>query len=180
MVEALRWVVCSLLALGVACGAARKAQQPPGSPGSAARRYVHPELGFELTWPGSEWLLTESGERSPEGSVTPVTLHHRATGAQVMLQVSSAAGSPTRIAEQLMGGLRQQRGFSTTELVPLSLSDSAVGFDFALDEDVRGRVALREGRPGHLFMLLATWPAGAPEEVLRGVDALFHSVRPLP
>lgn len=179
MVEALRWVACSLLALSVACGASRRVQEPPGSPGPAARRYVHPELGFELSWPGAEWLLTESGERSPEGSVTPVTLRHRTTGAQVVLQVSPAVGSPTRVAERLMGGLRQQRGFSTTELVPLPLSESAVGFDFALDEDVRGRVALREGGPGHLFMLLATWPTGAPEEVLRGVDALFHGVRPL-
>ena len=55
-----------------------------------------------------------------------------------------------------------------------------MGFDFEVGEGVRGRVAVTEGSPGRVFMMLATWPAGAPEEVSRSVEAIFGSVQPLP
>jgi len=151
-------------------------------------RYVDESLGFELTRPNDEWLLDETGERTPEGIAIPVVLNHRTTGAQMVLQVAPAVATPTEFAERLTAGLRQQPGFLASDPQPLRMSDSAVGFDFTVGERVRGRVAVREGSPdcylmegtqGCIFMMLATWPVNAPEEVPASVDALFESVHPV-
>jgi hypothetical protein len=87
--------------------------------------------------------------------------------------------SPLQFAERLTMGLRSQPGFVTSDPEPLPMSDSAVGFNFAVGDSVRGRVMVREGSPGRVFMMLATWPAAAPAEVPATVNALFESVRPL-
>ncbi|HSP77719.1 MAG TPA: hypothetical protein VLQ93_04285 [Myxococcaceae bacterium] len=179
-----------LVLLGTACSAARPAvvkassEEGTGGAGPVAevepRRYVDEELGFEFTRPGGEWLLDETDEETPEGLAIPVVLRHRSSGAQVVLQVAPAVATPTQFAERLTVGLRSQPGFSTTDPHPLRLSDSAVGFDFSVGDSVRGRVAVRDGSPGRVFMMLATWPTTASAEVLRNVDAVFESIRPLP
>ncbi len=179
-----------LVLLGTACGATRPAvvkvaaEEGTGGAGPvvevAPHRYVDKALGFEFTRPGGEWMLDETDEETPEGLVIPVVLRHPTSGAQVVLQVAPALATPTQFAERLTEGLRSQPGFSTTDPQPLRLSDSAVGFDFSVGESVKGRVAVRDGSPGRVFMLLATWPATTPTEVLRNVDAVFESVRPLP
>jgi hypothetical protein len=141
---------------------------------------VDPALGFELTQPGGDWLLDEAGEQTPEGLEIPVVLRHRTSGAQVVLQVAPDVATPAQFAERLTVGLRSQPGFVTSEVEPLPMSDSAVGFDFSVGDNVRGRVMVRDGSPGHVFMMLATWPAAAPDEVPQTVNALFESVHPLP
>jgi hypothetical protein len=98
----------------------------------------------------------------------------------VVLQVVPTDWSPTQIAERLTEGLRAQPGFITTDPEPIPLSETAVGFDLSVGEEVRGRVAVREGQPGRVLMMLATWPARAPEGVAQSVDALIEGVRPLP
>jgi hypothetical protein len=149
-----------------------------------SRRYVDEDLGFEIVRATTEWQLTErEEERSPEGLSIPVVLRHRMSHAEVVLQVAPAVASPVQFAERLNAGLREQPGFVATELEPLPLSDSAVGFHFEVAQDgksMRGRVAVTEGSPGHVFMMLATWPVDAPEGVAQSVDALFGAVRPLP
>jgi hypothetical protein len=174
--------------LCTACGASRPAvvsepgvRASAGEPGSAARRYyVDEDLGFEIVRPTAEWQLDETEDpNTPEGLAIPVVLRHRTSGAQVVLQVAPAVASPTEFAERLNQGLREQPGFIASDPEPLPLSDSAVGFDFQVGDGVRGRVAVTEGSPGRVFMMLATWPAGAPEEVLQSVEALFGAVRPL-
>jgi hypothetical protein len=148
---------------------------------SAARRYVDEDLGFEIVRPTAEWQLDETEEQSsPEGMAIPVILRHRTSGAQVVLQVAPAVATPIQFAERLNQGLREQPGFLASDPEPLPLSDSAVGFDFTVGEGVRGRVAVTEGSPGRVFMMLATWPASAPEDVSRSVEALFGAVRPIP
>lgn len=170
-----------------ACGASRPAvtKGTPAAPiaeetvSSAASRYVDEDLGFEIVRPSMEWLLDETDEQSPEGLRIPVVLRHRVSGAQMVLQVAPAVATPSQFAERLTEGLRAQPGFTTSDPEPIALSDSAVGFDFQVGEGVRGRVAVREGSPGRIFMMLATWPASAPGDVPRSVDALFEGVRPL-
>jgi hypothetical protein len=137
-------------------------------------------LGFELTQPGGDWVLEQTDERTPEGLAIPVVLRHRASGAQVVLQVAPAVATPAQFAERLTMGLRSQPGFVTTEPEPLLMSDSAVGFSFGVGDNVRGRVVVRDGSPGNVFMMLATWPTSAPDEVPESVNALFESIRPLP
>jgi hypothetical protein len=147
---------------------------------SGSRRYVDQALGFELTEPGGDWTLDQTDEQTPEGLAIPVVLRHRASGAQIVLQVAPAVATPAQFAEKLTMGLRSQPGFITSDPEPMAMSDSAVGFHFAVGDNVRGRVVVRDGSPGHVFMMLATWPTVAPDEVPAAVNALFESVRPLP
>ncbi|MDY7229733.1 hypothetical protein [Hyalangium rubrum] len=184
-----------LLVLCAACGASRPAvvRAPAAQasveessptfeePRSTARRYVDEDLGFEIIRPGAEWQLAEKEEQNtPEGLTIPVVLRHRATRAEVVLQVAPAVATPIQFAERLNQGLREQPGFIASELEPLALSDSAVGFNFEVGADVRGRVAVTEGSPGRVFMMLATWPSDAPAGVSQSVETLFGAVRPLP
>ncbi|QRK05110.1 hypothetical protein JQX13_33570 [Archangium violaceum] len=195
--DARRLMGWGLVALCTACSGAKQAVREPSDPGtggsgavareqslgaeqSGPQRYVHQALGFELTQPGGDWLLDETDEQTPEGLAIPVVLRHRSSGAQVVLQVAPAVASPIQFAERLTLGLRSQPGFVTSDPEPLSMSDSAVGFDFAVGDNVRGRVVVRDGSAGHVFMMLATWPANAPDEVPQTVNALFESVHPLP
>jgi hypothetical protein len=184
-----RWILgVGVVALCTACGASRSAvvTQAPEAPvaleeaqGGSGGHYVDEDLGFEILRPSSEWQLDETDETTPEGLAIPVVLRHRETGAQVVLQVAPAVASPSQFAERLTEGLRQQPGFVTSDPAPIPLSESAVGFDFTVGDGVRGRVAVRDGSPGHVFMMLATWPTSAPDGVPQSVDALFESVRPL-
>jgi hypothetical protein len=188
---AMRKLAWGLLALCTACGASRPAVRAEAERGegvggsgqagaSTTRRYVDEDLGFEIIRPTADWELDETNERTPEGLFIPVILRHGTSGAQVVLQVAPAVASPTQFAERLTEGLRQQPGFTTTDPAPIALSEDAVGFDFQVGDAVLGRVAVREGRPGRVLMMLATWPAQAPADVTRSVDALLEGVRPLP
>jgi hypothetical protein len=195
--DARRLLGWGLVALCTACSGAKQAVRAPsneavGGSGLVAersqesqlppesRRYVDQTLGFELTQPGGDWLLDETDEQTPEGLAIPVVLRHRTSGAQVVLQVAPAVASPIQFAERLTLGLRSQPGFVTSDPEPLPLSDSAVGFQFAVGDNVRGRVVVRDGSAGHVFMMLATWPSAAPDDVPETVNTLFESVHPLP
>ncbi|MCY1079982.1 hypothetical protein [Archangium lansingense] len=195
--DARRLLGWGLLALCTACSGARQAVREPSGSGTggsgvaareqsmdsedlASRRYVDHAMGFELIQPGGDWQLDQTDEQTPEGLTIPVVLRHPSSGAQVVLQVAPAVASPAQFAERLTVGLRSQPGFVTSEPEPLPMSDSAVGFYFSVGNNVRGRVVVRDGSAGHVFMMLATWPASAPDEVPQAVNALFESVRPLP
>jgi hypothetical protein len=180
-----------LVFLCTACGASRPSvvkapatqvaiEEPPSDSRSTTRRYVDEDLGFEIVRSTAEWQLDETEDQNtPEGLAIPVVLRHRTSGAQVVLQVAPAVASPIQFAERLNQGLREQPGFIATDPEPLPLSDSAVGFDFQVGDGVHGRVAVTEGSPGRVFMMLATWPAGVSGDVLQSVDTLFGAVRPL-
>ncbi len=144
-----------------------------------ARRYVDPDLGFEIARPAGDWLLEANGERSPEGLSIPVVLRHK-DGAQVVLQVAPAVATPTQFAETMTSKLRTHPGVTTTEPEPLSMAEGAVGFSFALGDRVSGRMAIFEGSKGQVFMMMATWPSGSPEAVSAGVEAIFGSIKALP
>ena len=143
------------------------------------RRYVDPELGFEIARPAGEWLLEANDERTPEGLSMPVVLRHK-DGAQVVLQVAPAVATPTQFAEKLTSGLRTHPGVTATEPEPLPMADGAVGFRFAMGDRVSGRVAIFEGSKGQVFMMMATWPNGSPENVNAGVEEIFGSLRAVP
>lgn len=191
----LRRLAWGFLVLGAAgCSSSRQAvkadaAQPTGTGGSGrvealttavSGPYVDEELGFEIIRPSDEWELNVSTERTPEGLAVPVVLRHAPSRAQVVLQVAPAVATPTQFAERLAEGLRQQPGFIITDPVPLSLSDTAVGFSFKVRDDVHGRVAVRDGQEGRVLMMLATWPAQAVAGDLLKVDALIEGIRPLP
>ena len=151
---------------------------PARSEGSAV--FADSALGFEIVRPSEGWQLDASSERTTEGLAIPVVLRHRDSGAQVVLQVAPAVATPTQLAERLNAGLRSQPGFTSSDPEPLAMREGAVGFAFAMGSNVRGRVAVEEGGEGQVFMLLATWPAGAEAVVAPAVEQIFGSVRPIP
>jgi hypothetical protein len=145
----------------------------------ANRRYVDPQLGFEVAQPsGGDWQLDASGDSTDEGIAVPVILRHRG-GAQVVVQVAPAIATPTQFAERLVSGLRGYQGFTATDPEPLPISDDAVGFRFTMEDRVRGRIAVRPGI-GNVLMVVATWPMDASDGVRADVDQILVSVRPIP
>ncbi|NTX01349.1 hypothetical protein HUA74_04815 [Myxococcus sp. CA051A] len=191
----LRKLAWGFLVVSAGCSGSRQAVKAdaaqPGTGGSGQGQveamkasvsgpYVDEELGFEIIRPSDDWQLDATNERTPEGLAIPVVLRHPPSGAQVVLQVAPAVATPTQFAERLTEGLRQQPGFITTDPVPLALSDTAVGFNFQVGDNVHGRVAVREGQEGRVLMMLATWPAQAVAGDIQNVDALIAGIRPLP
>ncbi len=149
-------------------------------PAPANRKYVDPQLGFEVAQPdGAEWQLDASGDSSDEGIAVPVVLRHRG-GAQVVIQVAPAIATPTQFAERLVTGLRSYQGFTATDPEPLPISDDAVGFRFSMEDKVRGRIAVRPGGTKNVLMVVATWPIDASDGVTADVDQILVSVRPIP
>ncbi len=178
-------VVAASFAVG--CAASRPAVAPrpgDGVGGSGAagqsRRYVDPQLGFELSRPDGAWQLQAQDEPPDEGVVVPIILRHPASGAQVVLQVAPALASPSRFAERLNEGLRRQPGTVTSEPELVGPVDGAVGFRFTMGEKLLGRVVILEGAEGRMLMLLATWPSASPPAVTAGLDQIFGSVRAVP
>lgn len=161
-------------------GAARVIAQQEARPEAVpvAERYVDAQLGFELVRPQGSWRLSITNDPGEDGLVVPVTLQH-GSGATVVLQIAPAIATPLEYAERLTKGMQRELGAVTGGLEPLGLSADAVGFGFTIDGAVIGRVAVREGGAGNVFMLLATWPTSAPRDVTEGVDAIFASVRPV-
>lgn len=149
-----------------------------GSGVEEGSRYVDQQLGFAISR-RTPWQMDVNGDFSPEGIATPVVMHNPETGAQVVLQVAPGVATPTQYAEQLTEGLRSHPEFVTSDPEPVPLSDEAVGFRFSMGDEVLGRVAVREGADGRVLMMLATWPAGAPQEAWMDVEHIFRSVEPV-
>ncbi len=179
------WVgVLFLAVISVGCAAKQQQRAAPTFKVAQAAitnesKYSDPELGFEIVRPSGDWQLDALDEKTAEGVSIPVVLRHRETGAQVVVQIAPAVATPTQFAERLTDGLRQQPGFTATDPEPLGLSERAVGFNFAAGEKVQGRVAVREGSAGRVFMLLATWPTNVAEGVPSNIDQIFESVKPI-
>ena len=161
-------------------GSATAAPRGLGGSGQAGTaKWVDEALGFEVTRPSDAWRLDVTSDHTEEGIATPVVMRNSETGAQVVIQVAPAVATPVQFAERLTEGMRSHPGFETSDPEPVPLSDSAVGFRFAMGEKVLGRVAVREGAQGRVLMMLATWPNGATESALAGVDQIFQSVQPV-
>lgn len=176
------WAAATLSILSVGCAnksAAVKAEAPTATATAelTGRRYVDPELGFEIVRPQGGWALDANDELSLEGVTIPVVMRHKESGAQVVVQVAPATSSTIQFAERLNEGLKSQPGFSTTDPEPLKYSDSAVGFNFGMGQKVSGRVAVMEGNSGRVYLILATWPNDAPAVVATNIEQIFGSLR---
>ena len=178
----MRQVGLSVVALAVSllgCSHARTATSSESSSAGANLVYADPALGFEITRPrGDAWKFTAGDASGISGAVAvPVIVAHRATGAQVVVQVAPAVATPLQFASRLTSGLRSRPGFTTTEVEPIPLADGAVGFAFTMGDQVAGRVAVVSGGSGRVYVLLATWPQDAPPAVISGVDEIVRSLR---
>ncbi len=139
------------------------------------QRYIDPRMGFEISRPAGDWFFAP-GQPVAQGIAVPVIVAHPASGAQVVVQVAPPVATPTQFAERLTFGLRTKPGFATGTPAPLEGTEDGVGFPFSMGDAVRGRVAIVPGN-GHVFVLLATWPAQATPAVIAGVDRILHSLK---
>jgi len=174
----------ALLVGGWGCASSRaaKVEQPVATSApksNSGSLYQDTKLGFAVVRPSADWQLEASDFFAEEGISIPLVLRHAPTGSQVILQIAPDVATPIQYAERMTEGLRTQPGFQTSEVEPIPLTDESVGFSFALGEDVRGRVAIREGSPGNVFMVMATWPTEAENNVVETIDAIISSIQPV-
>jgi hypothetical protein len=174
---ALAAVGCTHVQVGSPTAAQARAEPPAPE---VTPLYADPALGFEISRPlGDAWRFT-SGDADPEGGMVavPVIVAHRATGAQVVVQVAPAVATPDEFAARLTSGLRSRPGFTTTEITPDGQLTNAVGFAFTMGDSVAGRVVVLNGQDtSHVYVLLATWPQDAPPSVIAGVDEILRSMK---
>ncbi|MBS2028234.1 MAG: hypothetical protein JST54_10045 [Deltaproteobacteria bacterium] len=169
------WVAAVSL---LGCSHAKTAATSDSSAAGANLVYADPALGFEIARPrGDAWKFTPGETSGTTGAVAvPVIVAHRASGAQVVVQVAPAVATPIQFATRLTSGLRSRPGFTTTEVEPIPLAEGAVGFAFTMGDQVAGRVAVVSGSSGKVYVLLATWPQDAPPAVISGVDEIVRSL----
>jgi|SRR4051812_47687157 hypothetical protein len=173
------WVVAAGLILAGCASAPAKpdAKQKSASAKAPATgdalRFVDASLGFEISRPDDSWSFEQGGE-APPGLAMPVVISHKGSGAQVVVQVAPDVAPPDDFAQRLAVGLQSKPGFSTT--TPEMNEDGRASFLFKLGDEVFGKVNV-VGAPQRLFVLLATWPADAPQDVVQDIDGILHSLQ---
>lgn len=155
------------------------AEVAPTLAATGGLRHVDQVNGFEIERPSEAWTLHSGEELSTEVILVPVVLLEEAQGAQVIVQIAPAIATPPEFAERLIEGLSSRGEFTTGEVHPIDMADGAVGFDFSAAEQVLGRVAILDGSDGKVFVLLATWPVGAPQSLDQEIDAILGSMKVL-
>lgn len=184
--RARRWSALAA-ALAVGCASSREARTETSHQTKSRARstakvmgaeyFVDAQNGFRIQRPDANWAFKPGRELSTDSIAVPLVIANTGSQAQVVVQVAPAVATPSQFAERLSSGLKSRAGFATGEVAPIPLADGAVGFDFAVGAEVRGRVAILEGREGRVYVLLATWPEGAPGVVEREVDQIFSSMQ---
>ena len=140
--------------------------------------FVDAEHGFQIDKPDVQWRFRPSEDLSTESIAVPLVVTNTEKNAQVVVQIAPAVATPSQFAERLTLGLKSRAGFTTSDVEPLPVADGAVGFDFAVADQVNGRVAILEGEKGRVYVLLATWPKDAAVGVEKDVDRIMGSIKP--
>lgn len=148
-----------------------------GSKASGTEYFFDAQNGFRIQRPDASWSFKPGRELSTDSIAVPLVIANAASQAQVVVQVAPAVATPSQFAQRLSTGLKSRAGFATGDVEPIPLADGAVGFDFAVGDEVRGRVAILEGKEGRVYVLLATWPQGAPGGVEREINQIFASMQ---
>ncbi len=148
----------------------------PRAKAAGTEYFFDAQNGFRIQRPDASWAFRPGRDLSTDSIAVPLVIANAASQAQVVVQVAPAVATPSQFAQRLSSGLKARAGFATGEVEPIPVADGAVGFDFAVGDEVRGRVAILEGREGRVYVLLATWPRGAPGAVVRDVELIFSSM----
>ncbi len=200
------WARAAAMAMALAgCAASKQQTRPPGpepedlntaeppaatapapapagpvasaAPPTAGQTYVDKTHHFKIDRPGPCWSFKTGEELASESIEVPVVVACADSGAQVVVQVAPAVATPGQFAQRLTSGLRTRTGFETTDAVPIALAEGAVGFDFAVQDQVKGKVAILDGGQDRVFVLLATWPLNAPSAVEKEIDQIMASLK---
>ncbi len=172
-------IAAGALLAGCAAGDAERPKQEAGKVAAAPLppdTFVDPQLGFEIKRPAGEAWQFSAGHAAAEGIAVPLVIVHQETGAQVVVQVAPTVASPDEFAARLALGLSTKPGFTTS--LPVPTQAGGTSFQFALGDLVFGKVRIQEADGGRTFVLLATWPANAPEQIVADVEQILGSLKP--
>src|SRR5438445_7585 len=125
------------------------------------------------------WML-RSGVRGPDGEPVPLLAMSQETGAQLVVQTADGIHDIRLLARILMENLAGEARVHVEDVQRvLARGGEAYGFSFTVADEVRGRVAVvRAG--DYVALAVASWPMGAPPEVVDDVDAMIGSLGPVP
>ena len=135
---------------------------------------------FALERPRNESWMFRAGVRGPDGEPVPLLALSQETGAQLVVQSADGITDLKLLARMLMENLSNEQRVHVEDIekVP-ARGGEAYGFSFSVADEVRGRVAVvRAG--DHVALVIASWPMGAPPEVVDDVDGMIGSLGPIP
>jgi hypothetical protein len=135
---------------------------------------------FALERPAQERWMLRTGVRGPDGEAGPLLALSQETGAQLIVQSADGINDLRLLARMLMQNLSHEARVHVEDVQRvLARGGEAYGFSFTVADEVRGRVAVvRAG--DHIALAIASWPLGAPPEVVDDVDARIGSLGPVP
>jgi hypothetical protein len=153
---------------------------PKPQTGMQAPRMWQDRTGqFALQRPEQERWMFRSGVRGPDGEPVPLLALSQETGAQLVVQSANGINDLRMLARLLMENLSNESRVHVEDVQRvLARGGEAYGFSFTVADEVRGRVAVvRAG--DHVALAIASWPMGAPPEVVDDVDAMIGSLGPV-
>jgi hypothetical protein len=135
---------------------------------------------FALERPEGERWAFRSGARGPDGEPVPLLALSQESGAQLVVQSADGIHDLRLLARMLMENLANEARVHVDDVERLlARGGEAYGFAFTVADEVRGRVAVvRAGE--HVALVIASWPLGAPPEVVDDVESMIGSLGPVP
>ncbi len=135
---------------------------------------------FALTRPDNERWMFRAGVRGPDGQPVPLLALSQETGAQLVVQSADGVNDLKLLARMLMENLSNEQQVHVEDIERLvARGGDAYGFSFSVADEVRGRVAVvRAGE--HVALVIASWPMGAPPEVVDDGESMIGSLGPAP
>src|SRR5438105_1970336 len=135
---------------------------------------------FALERPESERWMFRSGVRGPDGEPVPLLALSQESGAQLVVQSAEGIRDLRLLARMLMENLAHEAQVHVEDVERvLARGGEAYGFSFTVADETRGRVAVvRAGE--HIALAIASWPMGAPPEVIDELDQMIGSLGPPP
>jgi hypothetical protein len=135
---------------------------------------------FALSRPENEHWMFRSGVRGPDGELVPLMALSQETGAQLVVQSADGINDLRLLARILSENLSNEQRVHVDDVERLlARGGEAYGFSFTVADEVRGRVAVVPAG-SHVALVIASWPLGAPPEVIDDVDAMIGSIGPIP
>jgi hypothetical protein len=157
-----------------------RAPKHPDQALTAPRLWQDRTGSFALERPTSERWMLRSGVRGPDGEPVPLLAVSQETGAQVVVQSADGVNDLRMLTRMLLENLANERQVHVEDIERvLARGGEAYGFSFTVADETRGRVAVvRAG--DHIALVIASWPMGAPPEVIEDVDGMIGSLGPVP
>lgn len=178
--------VAAVLSLGLTLLPARVTKPSGRAPKAPEHGLVAPKMWqdrtgqFALERPGNERWMFRAGVRGPDGQQVPLLALSQETGAQLVVQSAEGVNDLRMLARMLMENLASEQRVHVEDVERvIARGGDAYAFSFTVADEVRGRVAVvRAG--DHVALVIASWPMGAPPEVVDDVEGMIGSLGPPP